>query len=184
MNLLRLGREKLLLGGTIACLGLLGLDRLVLTPALAAWRGRADEVQRLRLAIAQGSETVAAESDWRRWRDEASGRLLPAVPGDAESVLLGKVDTWARDAGFTVSSLRPRWKEGAARTRLLELQVAGTGAPAAVSGFLYQLETCPLALAVEQLEIVPRSPDGNELALDLRLSGLCPAAAGKGRAGP
>ena len=68
--------------------------------------------------------------------------------------------------------------------RLLELQVAGTGAPAAVSGFLYQLETCPLALAVEQLEIVPRSPDGNELALDLRLSGLCPAAAGKGRAGP
>jgi hypothetical protein len=184
MNLRRLGREKLLLGGTIVCLALFGLDRLLLTPVLAAWATRAEEIRRLRLANTQGADTIAQESAWLRWRDETKAKLLPAVPGDAESALLSRVDTWARSSGFNVSSLRPRWKEGAAQARLLELQVAGTGSPGAVTGFLYQLETSPVALAVEQLELVPRNPDGNELALDLRLSGLCPAATGKARRAP
>lgn len=184
MNLRRLGRERLLLGGVIACLALFGLDRLVLTPLLVAWRGRAEEILRLRLAVTQGAPIIAKESYWRRWHDEANATLLPAVPGDAESALLGQVDTWARGAGLTLNSLRPRWKEGAAHARLLELQVAGTGAPGAIVGFLYQLETSSIALAVEQLALVPRNPDGNELALDLRISGLCQDAAGKGRATP
>lgn len=182
MNLLRLGRERLLLGGAVACLGLFALDRLVLTPCLEAWRGRAGEIQRLRLAVTQGAGIIAQESYWLRWRDETSARLLPGAPGDAESALLSQVDAWARSAGFTVNSFRPRWKEGAEHLRLLELQVAGAGAPAAVTGFLYQLETSPLPLAVEQVELVPRNPDGNELALDLRITGLCQAAPSKGRA--
>jgi hypothetical protein len=184
MNLLRIGRERLLLGGAITCLALFGVDRLVLTPCLAAWRSRADEILRLRLAAEQGAGIIGQESRWQRWREETNARLLPAVPGDAESALLSRVDAWARGAGLTVNSLRPRWKEGVGHARLLELHVAGAGAPGAVIGFLYQLETSPLALALEQLELVPRNPDGNELALDVRVSGLCQNASGKGRAAP
>jgi hypothetical protein len=184
VNLLRLGRERLLLFGALAALALLGLDRLVLTPCLVAWRARSEEILRLRLAAVQGGALIDQESRWLRWRDETNARLLPVAAGEAESTLLGKVDGWARSAGLAVTSLRPRWKQGAQQTRLLELQVVGSGAPAAVMGFMYQLETCPLALAVERLELVPRSPDGNELALDVRLSGLCQAAAGTGKGAP
>jgi hypothetical protein len=184
MNPMRYGRERLLLGGAMACLVLFGFDRLALTPFLVAWRGRADEIQRLRLAVVQGAAIIAQESRWLRWRDETNRRLLPASPGAAESALLSQVDAWARGSGLTVNSLRPRWKVGARRARLLELQVAGTGSPGAVSGFLYQLETSPVALAVEQLQLVPRNPDGNELALELRVSGLCQGTTGKGRTAP
>ena len=37
MNPLKLGRERLLLLGVVAALGLLLLDRLVLTPVTRAW---------------------------------------------------------------------------------------------------------------------------------------------------
>ena len=183
MTLRQMGRERLLLVGAVAGFSLLALDRLLLTPALTAWHARADEIQRLRLSLAQGAAVVDQESRWLRWRDEMATRLLPALAGDAESALLGRVDQWARSAGFTVSSLRPRWRDREQRVPVLELQVAGSGPLSAVAAFLHQVETSTVAVAVEHVELLPRTGEGGDLALELRLSALCQSAAGKGGVG-
>jgi hypothetical protein len=184
MTMLQIGRERLLLFGALAGLSLLVFDRLLLTPALTAWQERADEIQRVHLNLAQGAAVVDQESRWLRWRTEMAARLLPAQAGDAESALLGRVDQWARSAGLTVSSLRPRWRDRDQRLPVLELQVAGNGTLGAVANFLYHVETSTLAVAVEHLELVPHTAEGTDLGLDLRLSALCQGAAGKGGVGP
>jgi len=184
MNLTRLPRERLLLGGALACLLLLALDRLALAPFLRAWRERADEIVRLRAAAAQDAILMEQESRWLQWRDDAANRLLPAAPGDAENQLIGRVDGWARSSGLAVSSLRPRWTEGPDRAMRLELQVAGNGSLQAVSSFLYQAETSPVAVALDQMELVPRNTEGTDIALDVRLCALCQGPAAKGGAKP
>jgi hypothetical protein len=172
MKLPRLGRERLLVSAAVACLALLLADRLVLTPLIQGWRERADELARLRAAIAQGDALVAEETRWLRQREEHAARMLPAASADAENAMLTHVNAGARETGLAVSSLRPRWTETPRRVPLLELQIAATGNLDAVVRFLHHLETGPLAIAVDAAELVPMRPDGSVISLDLRISGL------------
>lgn len=177
------GRERLLIVLAGAAVGLLLLDRVLLTPMLRRWRAAADEVDTLRAQVTQGSAVVGQEARWLLWRDEAESRLLPAEPAAAESVLLTQVDAWARQAGLTVQSLRPRWQEIKGQGSRPELQVVGSGPMAAVAQFLHALETSPLAVAVEHLALAGTGKAGAPLRLELRLSGLCQAAAPAASAG-
>ena len=174
---LPLKRERLLVIAAGGCLALLLLDHFVLTPFFAAWRSRADAIQELRTNLAQGASLVDQESRWLKWRDDYNARLLSGVQPDAESKLLNQVDTWARQAGLRLTSLRPRWKEDGKDRTMLELQVTGNGSMDAVVHFLFSLETAPLALAVEQLEMMSGRQESADLALDLRISGLCQPSA-------
>lgn len=181
IRLRHLGRERLLLLLAGACIALLVLDRLVLTPLLRRWQDRAEEVRRLRASIAQGNGIISQEARWLRWRDAAEGRLLPGEPAAAESLLLTQVDAWARQSGLTVKTLRPRWQEVKGQGSLPELQVAGTGTLSAVVRFLYQVETSPLALAVEHLELASGGKDESALRVDMRISGLLHEGASRTR---
>lgn len=172
MSLRQLGRERLLLLLAGACIALFVLDRLLLTPLLTRWQGRAEELRRLRANAAQGAGIITQEARWLRWRDTAENRLLPGEPAAAESILLTQVDAWARQSGLMVKTLRPRWQDVKGQGSLPELQVAGTGSLSAVVRFLYQVETSPLALAVEHLELSAGSRDESSLRVELRISGL------------
>ncbi len=170
-------RERLLVYAAGTCLALLLADRVVLSPVLATWDERAEAIREFRASLAQGATLLDQEARWLRWRDEAQARLLPAAPAEAESQLLTRVDGWARQASLRLTSLRPRWKDlGGGKTRL-ELQVTGTGSMNAVAGFVNSLETVPVAVAIEQLELRPARQDSTELTLDLRISGLCQSGA-------
>ncbi|MBN2449083.1 MAG: hypothetical protein JXR77_01760 [Lentisphaeria bacterium] len=177
-------RERLLLIGAGAGVLLLVLDRLVLNPFLAAWRTRADTIRELETSLVHGLAMVDQESRWLRWRREANERLLPGEAAAAENALLTRVDAWARRAGLTVTSLRPRWKEMPDRRSIPELQVIGGGSMSAVVQFVHQVETSPLAVAVEHLEITPGTRQSAALVVDLRISGLCAAAGSAARTTP
>lgn len=177
MNLLRLSRERLLMLAAGACIALFALDHLVLTPCLEAWDSRAAEIHKLRTEITQGSATVEQEVRWLRWREEMGARRLPADPSSAENILLTRMDTLAKQSGLTLTALRPQWKESADRTSQPEIQVTGSGNISVVVKFLHGVESTPLALAVEHLELVPAMKNEGTLVLDLHLSGLCQAGA-------
>ncbi len=174
-------RRKWLLAGAIGFLGLLVLDRLVLSPTLAGWRDRQDLIVQRRAQLADGNNLLDQETRWLRRRDEMQQRLLPPDKANAEKQLLGLVDDWARDSGFKLTALRPLWKQTEAREPLLELQVNGTGGMSAITRFLYAVETAPTAIAIEQLELSAQGQDGRELGLNMRWSGLCGGIAAKSR---
>lgn len=172
MNL-RLNRERLLLiiaGGSLL---VLALDHFVFGPLVASWRERSEAIRQLRTRMAQSTVLLDQEARWLRWQTDYRARLLPGATAEAESQLLTRLDSWARQAGLRLNSLRPRWRDQDNTPVALELQLSGNGSLAAVINFIHSLETAPLALAVEQLELVQSQQGGSELSLNLRLSGLC-----------
>lgn len=161
------------------CVLLLVADRLLLTPLLTRWRTKQDQIATLRLSIGQDQALLDQEARWHRWEAEARVRRLAGVRSEAESALIGAVDDWARGAGLTLTSIRPRWHEatggdgrGPVQRARLELQLGGEGSVNAVTRFLYAAETAPMALAIERVDLSSASPDGQRLSLDLRVSGL------------
>ena len=172
-------RQTTLVMVTGACLCIFAADRLLLTPSVRAWEQRTERIRELRVAIAKSESLLSQRGSWQERREAMRHHMLPAVPSRAEDVVVKSVDRWARDSGLQLTSLRPRLRVGGEERRLLEVSVAGTGSMATLSRFLFELETAPLALAVEELEISSRKQAGTSLQLSLRLTGLLEATDAK-----
>ena len=165
-------RQTMLLAGAAVCVCILAADKLFITPSVRAWDRRTERIRELQVAIAKSESLLSQRGRWRERREAMRERMLPAVPSEAEDVVVKSVDRWARESGLQLTSLRPRLRAGGEERSLLEVSVAGTGSMEAVSRFLFELETAPLALAVEELDISSRKQAGTSLLLSLRLTGL------------
>lgn len=173
-------RERLLAIVAGVCLGLLLADRLLFTPLWQAWRSRATEVQRLQVEVARAKALVEQESHMRQWRQDTNARLLASAPAEAENQLINQVDGWARITGLTVTALRPDWQPAnPGGEAIIQLQVSAVGRLETVVRFLHTIDTSPLAVAVDQVEMAQNTSDNTALSVELRLSALClqPAAA-------
>jgi Tfp pilus assembly protein PilO len=169
-----LSRERLLALAAVGCLSLLALDRLLFTPLSETYRARAAQLDQLGLRISRGSALLDQETSWLRRRDDLQDRCLPALQADAESLVLARLDAWATEAGVALTSLRPSWREERDGPDHLDLQLMATGTLDGIVKFLFLLETEPLALTLEKLELNP-AQQGSVTAfnLSLRLDGLC-----------
>jgi hypothetical protein len=183
-------RERTIIVVTLSVLGILGIDRYVLTPLLD--RYEQSEVRRESLQ----AEMVKARSLLERreliaprWRQMVTDGLQ-RDPAEAESQALHAVQDWAADAGLDLSSLKPerareplkleplREKPTLERPREMTelreitLHAAGTGSMAAVSRFLWLVETAPIPIKVKVLQLGARQEGTDNLTLQVRLSTL------------
>lgn len=172
-------RQTMLVLAAGACLFIFAADKVLITPTVHAWEQRTERIRELRTAIAKSESLLSQRASWQERREAMRHHMLPAVPSQAEDVVVKSVDRWARESGLQLTSLRPRLRTGGEERSLLEVSVAGTGSMASVSRFLFELETVPLALAVEELDISSRKQAGAELQLNLRLTGLLETTAEK-----
>jgi len=165
-------RERYLLWAAVAVLGVLVVDKLVLTP-----------IQERRTAIQRATEQAVAELDRARARFAQRRRLAPLWrsmtngtlrldPAEAESRLLHAARDWSQEAGLSLSSIRP--ERTVNREDMLEMtfQAAGTGPMRAVAGFLWRLETADFPVRVTELQLGTRKEGADDLSLHLRLSTL------------
>ena len=176
-------RERYVLFGTLAAVGLLALDRVALTPLLD-----------------QRSQTLARKerlaADLRVTEDLLTQRRLLAPkwtamvqsglksdPAEAESQILHAMGDWAQDAGVTLSLLKPdRLTE---KTRLPEIafQAAGTGNLRAVTRLLWRIQTADIPVKVTEMQINSRKEGMDDLSLQLRISTIYAPASAAGRTG-
>lgn len=166
------GRQTVLVVATGVCLCILAADRLLITPTVRAWEERTKRIRELRTAIASSESLLSQRGGWQDRRQALRTYMLPAIPSEAEDMVVKSVDRWARESGLQLTSLRPRLKTGGEARDLLEVNVAGTGPMASIARFLFELETAPLALAIEELDVSSRKQAGASLLLNLRLTGL------------
>ena len=177
-------RQRMMAIAAGACLLLLLGDRLVFSPALAAFRERSERLSQLRAEVSRADFLLDRADVWQAQLRTFQDNALPADPSQAEGLLLATVRKWASEAGLTIVSMRPRWQEdGDSETPILELRVAGTGDLAAVSGFLFAVETCRAPLKAASVSVASANDSPARLSISVELHGTLWRGSGLGTEG-
>lgn len=163
-------RTRVLFVLAVVCVAALLGDKFIWRPLWANLRSTTERRDRLTVELQQAKEMRIQGSKWRNQVEEMKKMLLPVVPAEAESLVLNAVDEWSRDTGLTVTSLRPRWKRRDNRTAYLELLLSGEGRLDEVTAFLFELEAAPMALALEEVELIGSEKRGAGMRLTVRIS--------------
>lgn len=156
-------RERMLLIAVAICLGVLGLDRWVITPLSDLWTERSKKIEELKQSVSKGNQLIAMEKSWNsRWREmQEQGRTKDLAA--TENELMRAVNNWAAASRLTVTSIKPRWIEEE-KCRKLEVRASTTGTMDTIARFLYELECDTQPLKVEDLDI--SAPNDKNLTLN------------------
>jgi hypothetical protein len=165
-------RQQLLTILAIAGIGLLGLDKLVLSPLMASWDTRTKQIADLKKNIIVGQGLVDQEQSIRRRWESMRTNTLPSNVSQAEAQMFRAFDRWSQDSRITIASIKPQWKRLNDEYMTYECRADAMGSMSAITRFLYQVERDPLAVKVEAVELTSRDNNGQVLNLGLQISGL------------
>ena len=166
-------REKLLLIATLVAAGLLVLNYMVITPLSNHWNARQDRIKSLKDTIATGrtlqQNAKTIEEQWNRMFTNT----LPVNPTLAESQLFKAFQNWAASSQVNLVSQKPQPKDSEDPAYFNEEWHADvTGNLNQIFNFLYSVESSPMGLKVDSIEVSARDDRGSQLALGLTVSGL------------
>jgi Tfp pilus assembly protein PilO len=165
-------RQKLLVIVAVTAVGLFVADKIVLGPLGDAWTARSKEIEKLQKKVDDGRQLVKRRDSLTRKWSEMRTNALPNNTSMAEQTLLRAFDRWAQRSSLTLTSLSPQWKHDSEDYVTLDCRVEASGNLDRISRFLYELESDPLAVKLESLEISARDTDGQQLALGVQVSAL------------
>jgi len=165
-------RQRWLVIAAAVAVGLLALDKLVLTPYARAWHDRAEAITRLDTSVTRG-EALLERADFLRQRWERMQQdALPERRSTAEETVLKSSAKWARESRVIFTSLTPQWRQPEPGYEVLECRAGLGGDLGALARFLYELERDPLAVRLEELQLDADDANGHRLNLNVRFSGL------------
>jgi len=165
-------REFLLKAVAAGVAGLFLLDTFVLTPVLRGWKDQGLRIQELREKVKRGRLLLVREKTIRdRWAEMLRANL-PAEVSAAETEVYKAVGRWARDSQINLTSLTPQWQNREEGFETLECRVAATGDQASLGRFIFELETDPLPVNLEECEFATRDARGAQLTLTARMTFL------------
>ena len=165
-------RQRFLAIAAITAIALLAGDKLVVSPLRASWKERAGRIAELRKSVNLGSLLLLREATIRNRWEGMRTNMLPNNASIAENEVLRAFERWSEDSRFSVTSIKPQWKQTSEDYMTLECRVDASGNIQALTRFLFNVEKDPLALKVEAVEITARDKDGQQLSLALQVSGL------------
>jgi len=163
-------RQHVLAVAAIALVSLFLLDRVLVRPLTAGWKARSDRILKLQKDIVEGEAKLKRASATRRRWDEMQTNTLLA--DNAERRLLEAFQRWSRDSNISISSIQPQWKRGDDEYMTLECHANASGPVTAMAKFLYNIESDPMALRLDEVEVQSRDETGQTLAVNLQVSGL------------
>ena len=165
-------RERFLLILTGGCLILLLLNWLVISPLIASWHRRSDRIADLRKSLDDGAMLIRRADSIRDQWDRMSTNALSSTPTVAERQLFDAFDRWVRDSRVTEGSFKPQLKPTDDNYSVMECQADVTGSYSTIIRFLYDLESDPMGVQLQGLELTSRDDTGQQISLGLELSGL------------
>jgi len=158
----------------IAAISVFALDKIVRPPLMKLWTSRSARIKELHEKVNEG-ELLMRRKDFVRgqWAQMQAG-TLPNDTTVAEQKLFTGLNLWSQSSGISINSITPQWKQNSDKYKTLECRVDATGSIDNLARFLYALETDPMALKVQSVELTAasRDNDGQQLALGLQVSAL------------
>ena len=173
-------REFLLKAVALGAVGLFLLDRLVLEPVIRGWIEQGKHIAVLREKVGRGRQLLGSEKTIRdRWAEMLRANL-PVDVSAAENQAFKCVGRWALNGQINVTNLTPQWQKHEDGFDTLECRLAATGDQTSIGRFIYELESDPMPVYLEECELVTRDPRGAQLTLTARMTFLRLAKQGRG----
>ena len=175
-------RQQWLLVLAVAAGLLYAADQALIEPLAGWWKTRAKTVATLRTQVKDGRLLLQREAALRgRW-DDMRTNTLPANASMAEQQTLKAFDSWSRESGASINGITPQWNNDPSQDYLtLNCRVEASGDLGTLSRFLYDMEKDPMALKLESVEFSTHDNNGQQLTLNLQISGLVLLAQGKAK---
>lgn len=191
-------RERYMATFVLVAVAVLVLDRYALTPYLAR-RAQLTAAKLSILGELDGAQILFARKTQLspKWEEMLNSGLKTDAAA-AESAVLNALRDWSQESGLALSTLKPersiqividaegrqvgalatlKPERSIQRAELSELtfQAAGVGTMSAVSRFLWRVESSPLPVRVNDLQLGARREGTDDLTLQVRVSALCVA---------
>jgi hypothetical protein len=170
-------RQKILLITAASGLALLIANSAIFGPLQSGWTSRSKEIATLKQNVADGRNLLLRKDRLQsRWQSMQTN-TLPNDQTSAGSALLKAVYRWGQDSGTSIDQVTPQWKsEQDADNKnvitTMECHADATGNMRSILRFLWDLESDPVGLKVEDVVISSRDNDGQQLSLGIQMSGL------------
>jgi Tfp pilus assembly protein PilO len=164
-------RERIMLIGTLACIGLFIVNRFVVEPVQA----KLDELEAHRQQLLGDlNEAELLIGNHRRMQEKWKAMLSDGLRSDteAESRVLGALREWSGAAGLALSSIKPERVSSDGGLQEMIFTVAGKGTLDSVARFLWQIETAALPVKIKDMQLGSSSESGDSMSLQLHLSAL------------
>ena len=165
-------RKRLLVFLALGAVGILLADQWIVRPLGKLWAERSEKIQTLRQSTARGRSILEREDALvNRWEDMRQS-ALPQDDSNAEGKVEQAVHRWINESGVTLSRIQPQENSREELYRTYNCQADADGSLESVFRFLYELETDPLPLYIEEFTIRSSDDKGEKLKLSLRFSGF------------
>lgn len=170
-------RERYLKIGVFIVVGLFVLNYFVLDVFTGHWEEQGKRIDTLREQVKRGHALMEREAATReRWAEMQRTDLPPEV-SQAENDVFKGVNRWVRDSKIALTSLTPQWRTHDEGYETLECRAVANGDQDSLGRLIYDLETDPLPVRLEECEFSTRDKTGRQLTLNLRFSFVRLAAA-------
>jgi len=97
----------------------------------------------------------------------------------AERRLLNAINDWAQESHATITTIAPQWKHDADDHITLMCRVDASGDLDTLVRLLYDIESSPLGIRPQSVELTAADANGQEINMGVFLSGLVLMPAGK-----
>jgi Tfp pilus assembly protein PilO len=165
-------RQKTLIIIAAVAVGLWIADSLVFEPLGKWWSSRQQQIADLRKQVANGESEIKREAITRSRWDGMRTNTLPTDSALAERQIISAFDRWSRDSGVEINNLQPQWKNDTDDYQTLNCRVEATGTISTLSRFLYYVESGPMGLKLESMELGTHDIGSSQMTLGIQVSGL------------
>jgi hypothetical protein len=165
-------RERYIVIGTVVVVGLLALDRLLLTPLIERRQVIDAQMRLAREEVSRNTQLLDNRIRLNRKWNEMSGATLKTDGSTAESQIIRAANDWAGESGLNLSSVKPERAEKEKQFMKITFRANATGNMAAISKFMWRLQTSKVPIRVTDLSITTRRDGVDDLSLDLGISTL------------
>jgi len=152
--------------------GLWLLDIAVIEPLAASWSAQSERIEALSVKVKRGQGLLQREDAIRtHWADMVRANL-PEEVAAAESLAFKAVGRWETDSRIPFTSLTQQWQAHDEGYKTYELRVSAEGNQATIGRLLFEIETDPAPVSLEEVELTTRDNRGSQLMLTARFSFL------------
>jgi len=139
----------------------------------ASWTARQKKTADLKDKITSGHTTLASAKSIEEQWDHMRTNTLSASSTASEDQLYKAFQNWSTSSKVVLIGQKPQSKDSDdTNYSNYELHVDVTGSLDQIFSFLYSVESGPLGLKVDAIDLSTRDDRGQQLALGLTVSGL------------